>query len=154
MRAGVADQRLQPVLLPHPVEPARRSVGQGGNQWQRESEPDQIRSGYVWIEQEEGWDLVAHNLIDDALARLMIDTAQAPDRTDRADCWEVRAISIADECASDHANRLLQETSRSDVDRVDASTLRDEDRLYAAYGKTWWRGLLRQGSAPQAMRNL
>jgi hypothetical protein len=65
--------------------------------WQRESEPDQIRSGYIWVEQADGWDLVAHDLIDEALARLMIDTAQALGRDDRADRWASRATAITEE---------------------------------------------------------
>lgn len=75
--------------------------------WQRESEPDQVRSGYIWVEQTDGWDLVAHDLIDEALARLMIDTAQALGRDDRAARWETRATSITNEYESTDESSLV-----------------------------------------------
>lgn len=64
--------------------------------WQRGNDPDQIRSGYIWVEQEDRWDLVAHDLIDEALARLMADTARALGRSDRTSRWENRAAAIMD----------------------------------------------------------
>ncbi|MFF7291119.1 hypothetical protein ACFY9N_01165 [Microbacterium sp. NPDC008134] len=75
--------------------------------WQRESDPDQIRGGYIWVEQEAGWDLVAHDLIDEALARLMADAARALGRSDRADRWESRAEAITESYESTDSTSLV-----------------------------------------------
>jgi len=59
--------------------------------WQRENDVEEIRSGYIWVEDDASWRLVAHDMIDVALAQLMAGIAQSLGQQARSRRWSERA---------------------------------------------------------------
>lgn len=62
--------------------------------WQRELEPEDIRSGYIWVEDSGTWSLISHVAVDRALAELMASVASTLGRSDRVARWSERAAEI------------------------------------------------------------
>lgn len=62
--------------------------------WQRELDPEDIRSGYIWVEDSGTWNLISHAAVDQALAQLMTGVAISLGRNDRAERWSERAADI------------------------------------------------------------
>lgn len=62
--------------------------------WQRELDPDDIRSGYIWVEHGGEWALMSNAAVDLALAQLMAQISAVLGRADRAARWESRAEAL------------------------------------------------------------
>lgn len=77
--------------------------------WQRELDPDDVRSGYIWVEHAGEWALISNAAVDLALAQLMAQIAVVLGRADRAARWESRA-----------------ETIRAEPDEVEVSSAGDD----------------------------
>lgn len=79
--------------------------------WQRELDPEDINSGYIWVEDSGTWSLMSHAAVDRALAELMANVAAALGRSDREARWSERVAEIETARAeSDFAGASNQET--------------------------------------------